>query len=348
MKVAVHYQANSHQDSYAPRWIETLEKCDVEVLAIDFKASNIIDKIRGCDGVMWHWFHSPDDKQSAPKILQAIELVLKIPVFPCYQTAWHYDDKVAQHYLMDALGAPKIPTWIFWQYKDAINFVGQCEYPIIFKLSVGAGSANVLKLDSFEEAKVVVDKIFKEGIFPYTLNEYAPGNKPTFFMDRLKTLKKMICYALYAKKGEYPPLDDNFLPQKNYAYLQKFLPENKYDIRITVIGNKAFAYIRYNRAGDFRASGSGNFDVNPKNIPVEAVRIAHQISYNNGFQSMAFDFLQDENGDVLLSEISYCYVNWMIHDCPGYWDRELHWHDGQIWPEEAHVEYFLHYIKDKK
>ena len=44
---------------------------------------------------------------------------------------------------------------------------------------------------------------------------------------------------------------------KDYVYFQKFLPNNKYDIRIVVIGDRAFGFIRYNRENDFRASGSG-------------------------------------------------------------------------------------------
>lgn len=68
------------------------------------------------------------------------------------------------------------------------------------------------------------------------------------------------------------------------------MPNNPNDIRITVIGNRAFGYIRYNRPEDFRASGSGNFDVTKENVPIEAVKIAHQLSKQMGFQSMAYDF----------------------------------------------------------
>src|SRR6185503_17089802 len=50
-------------------------------------------------------------------------------------------------------------------------------------------------------------------------------------------------------------------PNTGYILLQEFLSNNKFDTRVTVIGNRAFAYRRFNRPNDFRASGSGNFDV---------------------------------------------------------------------------------------
>ncbi len=348
MKIAVHIDSNLHKDSYAPRWIDLLKKRNVDVLEADFKSPGIIQKVRGCDGVMWHWFHTPDDKQSAPKILQAIELGLGIPVFPSLKMAWHYDEKIAQFYLLDAINAPKIPTWVFWKYEDALDFIRQCEYPVIFKLSVGAGSANVLKLNSFKEAKAVVDKIFNRGFFPYTVNEFARRAIPGTFKEVLGLGKRIVDYNLCALKREYPPLPHYFLAQKNYAYFQKFIPGNNNDIRITVIGNRAFGIIRYNRPGDFRASGSGNFDPDPKNIPLQAVSIAHKISQDNNFQSMAYDFLLSNRDNFVISEISYCYTYWVVDACPGYWDRDLNWHAGQMRPEEAHVEDFISYLQHNR
>jgi glutathione synthase/RimK-type ligase-like ATP-grasp enzyme len=348
MKIAIHYHEDAHKDSFSRKWIEEYQKRDIDVLAIDFRCSDIIEKIRHCDGAMWHWFHMPDDKQAAPKILEAIEAGFKIPVFPNLATRWHYDDKLAQHYFFDAIKAPKIRSWVFWNYNEALDFIKQCSYPIIFKLSVGAGSSNVLMLKSLKEAEDILDKMFVKGFFPYTVNEFASKEKIVVkggVKSRFKNVFKALLKPEIIQTIEIPWY---YLVQKNYVYFQEFMPNNTHDIRITVIGSRAFGYIRYNRANDFRASGSGNFDVNPKNIPLEAVKIAHQISKSQGFQSMAYDFLCDVKGKVLVNEISYCYVNWMVHNCPGYWDRDLNWHEGNIWPEEAQVEDFIYYIETGK
>jgi hypothetical protein len=72
-----------------------------------------------------------------------------------------------------------------------------------------------------------------------------------------------------------------------------------------------------------------------------ALRIAHGLSRDCGFQSMAYDFLFDSVGELRVSEISYCFVNHSVFKCPGRWGRNLVWHSGQIWSERAQAGDFL-------
>ena len=46
--------------------------------------------------------------------------------------------------------------------------------------------------------------------------------------------------------------------ERGYVYFQDFIPDNDHDIRVVVIGDKAFAIKRMVRENDFRASGSGS------------------------------------------------------------------------------------------
>lgn len=343
MKIAVHYSEPIRGDNYAHKWIEYLEKNDVEVVKFDYKHDDVLEVVKDCDGVMWHWNHHPDDKQSVLKILMTIENIMNIPVFPDLKTRWHFDEKVGQHYLLRALEVPAIKSWVFWDYQEALDFINEADYPLVFKLSVGAGSSNVLKVDNYDRARALVDSMFNEGIVPYTLNEYAkkislPGVKERVRESVRYLLGKDFPQLPWNYRGDY------YEVQKNYVYFQEYLPDNDHDIRITVIGERAFGYIRHNRPGDFRASGSGNFDPAKKNIPIEAVELAHKVSKKGNFQSMAYDILVDPSGKYRINEISYCYVNHLIEDCPGYWDRELKFHKQKMWPEEAHVIDFLNQI----
>src|SRR5688572_23692885 len=210
------------------------------VQLLDFRSSKDFMQIGGCDGAMWHWYHMPDDKQVAPRILSAIDHVFHLPIFPNLKTCWHYDEKLSQHYLLDALRVPKVKTWVFWDYDQAIAFLEQAQYPLIFKLSVGAGSANVLKIDSVGQARQRIDQIFGEGIVPYTFEKPpSQGASSGSGSDPIQS--------------EEDPPDSYFIKQHNYAYLQEFLANNSHDIRVTVIGDRAFGILRQNRAGDFRA-----------------------------------------------------------------------------------------------
>ncbi len=342
MKIALHHTEDAHPDSFSRKWIENLNNRGIEPLVLDFRKSDTARKILGSDGAMWHWLHVPDDKQSAPKILDALEFGMGLPVFPNKQTRWHYDEKISQHYLFDAIKAPKIKTWIFWDKQSAFEFIESAQFPLVFKLSVGAGSANVLKLEQRSEALHLIDIMFGDGFTPYTINEFEQKME-TIFPSFVQRLKDSANYLLKRRWPVVPakPLHWYYLIQKNYVYFQEFLPNNRNDTRVTVIGDKIFAYLRYNRDGDFRASGSGKLEYSRKLIPENALQTAWQISNENHFQSMAYDFLIASDNNLALSEISYCYVPRLVYDCGGYWDKELRWHDGAIWPQDAILEDFI-------
>lgn len=335
LKVAVHINNDKLFDD---KWIYYLSQYGVEAVKVNLFDSDIINKVRFYDGVMWHYHHSPVDKQAAAKILAAIENNLNIPVWPNYNTRWHFDEKISQHYFFSAANAKRVKSWVFWDIESASRFLENYNnYPLIVKLSVGAGSANVFKVDSVKEAVCFAENMFKYGIYPYTGNK--PCNKN--FKHRLKQA------FLFMAKGIYP-MPVYYQVQKGYFYVQEFIPNNEKDIRITVIGDRAFAFCRYNREGDFRASGSGAIDYDIKNIPMDAIKQAFELSEFGNFQSMAYDFLVDRCNNVLVNEASYGYVDKAVYECPGYWDRNLNWIEGHMWPEEAHIVDFINYIISRR
>jgi hypothetical protein len=158
---------------------------------------------------------------------------------------------------------------------------------------------------------------------------------PLAMKERLSASVKMMAGGRKALWG-----DDGFEAQSGYVLFQEFLVGNGFDIRIAVIGDRAFGYRRFNRPGDFRASGSGNFDTNPLKIDAEAVALAFRTARKVGSQSLAVDILR-KGDQFVISEISYTFVSWMVHACPGYWDEKMNWHEGQMWAEEAQIQDFV-------
>lgn len=119
--------------------------------------------------------------------------------------------------------------------------------------------------------------------------------------------------------------------EKRYVYFQDFIPNNKFDTRIVVIGGeKALGEVRFVRKGDFRTSGSGQYSYNDINI--DAVKIAFEISRKLKLQSVAFDFVLDESLKPLVVEMSYGFGTEGIGKAPGYWDHNLEWHEGKFDP----------------
>ena len=58
-------------------------------------------------------------------------------------------------------------------------------------------------------------------------------------------------------------------------------------------------------------------------------------------QSVAFDFVEDENSNPLIVEISYGFGTKGIDNAPGYWDSSLQWHEGKFNPQGWMVEELL-------
>jgi hypothetical protein len=110
------------------------------------------------------------------------------------------------------------------------------------------------------------------------------------------------------------------------------IPNNKYDIRICVVGNKAFGLKRLIRKNDFRASGSGNIIYKKQEIDERCVQIAFNINEKIKAQSIAFDFVFDANNNPLIVEISYGFVVKVYDPCEGYWDKDLNWHEEAFNP----------------
>ena len=102
-----------------------------------------------------------------------------------------------------------------------------------------------------------------------------------------------------------------------------------------MIGNRAFAFRRFVRPNDFRASGSGRLDTNEKEIDLEIIRLAQRTAREIGSQCLAFDFVYDKAGKPILLEMCFTFVPEVVHACPGYWDPDLVFHPGQIWPQDA-------------
>lgn len=334
--------------SFEVRWAEALEGAGVQVRWVDLLAPDPLSQIAGCDGVMWHWYHYPyEHRLAALPILRVIEEHLRIPVFPDMATCWHYDDKISQSYLLEALGVPIPKTWVFWRKEDALAWSAKVEYPLVAKLSSGAGSLNVRLIRDEQAARLYIAECFSGAGF-LVRRPLPPTPVRRAWRLAMRMVKRFALSFPYVLAGRFPPLPDpiNWMPHKNHVLFQEFLPGNDFDTRVTVIGNRAFAFRRMNRPGDFRASGSGRIDHDPAQIDIRCVKAAFAAVRSLKSQSMAFDYLyRGADREPVVGEISYAYVDRAVERCPGHWDGDLNWHEGHVWPQDAHVEDFLARIR---
>lgn len=317
-------------DNYGPRdtsytiWKRLLEAAGHDVRLVNVHRSDIFDQLRECQGFMWRHGHTPQMRSIARRLLPVIERELCIKVYPDQSTCWHYDDKIAQAYLFEALHVPTAKSWVWWDAEEAREWARSTDYPLVLKLWAGAGSTNVCLVEDYNEANYWLGRLFGNGIV--SLDKIGLPLKERLYKS---------AHLCIAGKEDYP-----WESHKGYALFQEFLPGNDHDTRVTVIGDRAFGFRRFNRENDFRASGGGLIDHDPQGIAPEFVRLAFEVAERLGMQSCAIDGLW-RGDEAVVCEVSYTYTSWTVHDCPGHWDADLNWHEGHLWPEEAQAQDFI-------
>jgi len=318
--IAIHYSKSGFSD----RWIAYCEEKHVAYKIVDCYRSDIINQLDDCNALMWHVNHqNSKDFLFGRQLLYSVQAAGK-KVFPDYNTVWHFDDKIGQKYLLEAMGAPLVPTWVFYTKKEAIAWAEGTNFPKVFKLRGGAGSANVRLAETKSEAMKLINKAFGHGFSQYDalgnikerIRKYQLGKTDSF--DVVKGFIRIIYPTKYAVIAGR---------ERGYVYFQEFIQGNNYDIRVIVIDKKAFAIKRIVREHDFRASGSGNIKYEKSNFNDATIKLSFSLAQILQSQCVAFDYVYN-NENPLLVEISYGFVKEVYDHCNGYWDSKLNWYEG--------------------
>lgn len=333
MKIAIH----KSNETFSERWIAYCELKQIPYKIVDCYKNDILQQIEDCSALMWH-FHQANAKATlfAKELMYSVEESGR-KVFPDFKTMWHFDDKVGQKYLLEAINAPMVPSFVFYTKKEANEWIDKTNFPKVFKLRSGSSSENVRLVKSKAQAVSLVNQAFGRGFTHY----YAWPN----FTERIRKFKHGKTSLFEVFKGfirlfyttDFARVAGR---EKGYIYFQDFIANNDSDIRIIVIADKAFAIKRMVRENDFRASGSGSILFDKELIDEESVKIAFDVSQRLNAQSLAYDFVY-KNGKPLIIEISYGFAITAYDSCPGYWDKNLQWHPGKFNPQNWMVDQML-------
>ncbi len=325
MLVGIHLDPYGTAGNFLQKYEKLLDHNQIDHVRLEASQPDFWDIIPRLDLFIYHWGHHDAYKDRAETILPVIENHYHIPTLPNQATCWHYDDKIKQYYLLKKYGYPVVESWVFWEESSALEWASEADYPLVFKLKGGSGSSCVVKTENYRAARHLIRRMFGSGI--------RTGHVPSGNSLRLAHLsikgELMGMGRFFYRKLQGRETRVFWRLHKNYAYFQKFYPGNRWDTRVTTIGDKLYAFRRFNRKGDFRASGSDSWSIDRTAIDKNLLRLSLEISRRLGFQVMAYDWIYDETGSPRLIEISYCYGDFPEFS-NGYWDSELNWHDGQF------------------
>lgn len=323
---------NGERQSYSARWIELARDLEIETVSVDAFSSNAIETISTCDAFMWRCDPSAYMRLYANRLLYGIEEGLGLPVFPSLKSRWHFEDKIGQFYFLAAAGIPTPATTISWTREQAARFCEDATYPFVLKLATGYQGSNVRLVRSRDEALFYVNELFGHGAISLG---YRPASLGRLLLRRFRAATELL-----KGRNPYGPTTEADL-QHGYFLAQEFLPNNEFDVRVTITGNRAFAFRRFNRPGDFRASGSGLVDWDPAQVSEDAVRLGFRVAQQLRSQTVAVDIIRRKTEPVIV-ELGLTYASWAVRDCPGHWvlhgepeSGALEWEEGSMEPADA-------------
>ncbi len=255
------------------------------------------------DLIICHTESTPAYQEMIESKIYILEKIMGKFCFPSYHELWQYENKNRANYLYQYYDLPTIPTYVTQNKDESKKLNDIVGYPFISKTTIGAGSTGVFKIDNRQQAVKRINKIF----------------------------------GFYGLKTEYP-----YQRQKDYFYIQKFIYDATFDLRIILVGDMAFGYYRYPNKGDFRASGAGNYE--KKAIPEDALRIAIEVRDKLASRLMGIDLLYSEtNKKYYIIETSLFNQidtpeQLVIDGVPGYYDisdkDNIRFKEGKYWVQE--------------
>jgi glutathione synthase/RimK-type ligase-like ATP-grasp enzyme len=243
---------------YWTKYRRFLQANDIPFEIYDIHRSSWLRDAQRFDMVVWAPMSYPHELEECRRKFHLLENTLGVLCYPSFAEAQLYEDKITQYELLRYHDLPVIDTFVSHSEAEAIEHLATCDYPAVWKITAGSGSLGVELLRTRRTAERWVRRVFG-----------------------------------FAGRRTYWP----YVGQKNYVYLQRFVPDASYDLRVIVVGSMAFGYRRGVPAGEFRASGMNLMHWG--SLPPAAMHLALRVAQALDLPCVAVDMLADATGDAL-------------------------------------------------
>lgn len=331
MKVLIYrHPGVLHTTSWVNPWEEYLKENNIPYDTADLFAVDAIETLKNYDVLLWHFGQYDYVSMMETRNILYSAKMMGLKVFPDYNDAWHFDDKVAEMYALQAVGAPIPKSQVYYRMNDLKKALeeGKIEFPIVAKLRTGSGSHNVKLIHNKSQLLHYARRMFGRGydpapslIYKTSSNIRSSHDKATF-IAKLKRAPEFLRTRRNAKQ---------FPNEKGYVYLQEFIPSDGYDMKIVVVGDKLSGLYRPIRSHDFRASGGGEVLYDKEKFSENIIRSAFAAADAIGFKCVGFDYVVDNRtGEGKIVEMSYGFSHTAVMGMGGWFDRDCNWHEGAL------------------
>jgi len=263
--------------------VKSCEELGVDCRVVDIFSANWIENVKAaadCDG-----FFCPSNCISQElKTIQDeryyfVSQVMQRPIYPDYTGLYIHESKRNMAAWLEINGYPHAKTRVFTNRKAALDYLNNCQYPIVTKANVGAGASKVVIVKNKVKAKRMAKKCLADSRLGFMCQGWAYKKKT---------------YHWYT-----PPLLDLRNRQKDYFIVQDYVDKVMHEWRILKIGNSYFGHQKLLK-GQF-ASGSDLVGwVAP---PRELLNMVQGLCEKGGFRCMDVDIFETEDGKYSINEL---------------------------------------------
>lgn len=314
-----------HTSSWSHVWIDACVEQGLAHELVDWRTMGAFERLVRHDVVLWHFSHySLEEMKFARHVLAALKAA-GCTIFPDNGDSNHFDDKVAQAYLLRALS---INTPTNYPLHNLMAVENWCEkvgiYPVVAKLRAGSGAANVILIHSKAQLLRYAKRMFSKGFRsrPSALLKIRSNLASSrTFAEIFKRLKRVPEFVFSWRNASH------LGSESGYVYLQEFIPGVDHDLKIVVIGDQLSFICRGVRKNDFRASGGGALFYDRSLITPQLIDAAFNAADALGSDCTGFDMVIDPRTHrPVIFEVSYGFSHAALLQAGGHFDRFGTWH----------------------
>ncbi len=156
------------------RYITAAEQLGVPYKLVDLWAADWLQHVRssGCD-LFFVWPSPlPAWKLMCDERISTMEKDLGLKVYPSGAEIWPWESKRRMGYWMESHDVRHPKTWVFYDYDEALSFVEEVSFPVVYKPDFGDCGIGVRIVRQRREASFLVKQAFRRGVS-------VPGRHPS-------------------------------------------------------------------------------------------------------------------------------------------------------------------------
>lgn len=216
-----------------------------------------------------------------------VSQVMHRPIYPDYTGLYIHESKRNMAAWLEINGYPHAKTKVFTDKKEALDYLDQCEYPIVTKSNVGAAAQKVVIVKSKSRARWLAKKCLSYSKYKFLMKGWA--------------------YRMKFHHVHLLPMWDLRNRQKDYFIVQDFVKDVMHEWRILKVGDNYFGHQKLLK-GQF-ASGSGMVGwVAP---PKELLEMVRELCDKGNFHCMDVDIFETKDGKYSINEIQASFGSYL-------------------------------------